>query len=211
MPDAARMQAPPSLSIEDIPGHPDFVRLADIPGIRHELRYATPGNFVGADMYSPFDCAWLRREGAAQLARSAEHLGSARPDLTLLVLDALRPQRVQERMWKALEGTGLTDYLANPAVGSIHSFGMAVDVTICHADGRELDMGTPFDDLTERSHPVLEEALLARGELTPAQVDNRKLLRAAMAAGGWRGITREWWHFDGGDRVRIRSELPRVL
>jgi D-alanyl-D-alanine dipeptidase len=192
-------------------GHPDFARLADIPGIRHELRYASTDNFVGADMYSPFDCAWLRREGAVQLARSAQHLGSLRPDLTLLVLDALRPQRVQERMWKALEGTGLTDYLANPVVGSIHSFGMAVDVTICDAQGRELDMGTPFDDLTELSHPMLEEAWLARGQLTEAQVANRQLLRAAMDAGGWRGITREWWHFDAGDRVRIRSELPRVL
>ena len=192
-------------------GHPDFVRLADIPGVRHELRYASTENFVRADMYSPFDCAWLRREGAAQLAQSARQLRQARPELTLLVLDALRPQRVQERMWKTLEGTGLTDYLANPAIGSIHSFGMAVDVTICDAHGRELDMGTPFDDLTELSHPVLEEAWLARGELTPAQVANRSLLRAAMDAGGWRGITREWWHFDAGDRVRIRSELPRVL
>lgn len=201
----------PPIPIDDVAAHPDFVRLADIPDIRCDIRYATPNNFVGADMYSPFDCAWLRREGGAQLARSARHLKTLRPELTLLVLDALRPQRVQERMWKTLEGTGLTDYLANPVVGSIHSFGMAVDVTICDAQGRELDMGTPFDDLTERSHPVLEEAWLARGELTHAQVANRELLRAAMDAGGWRGITREWWHFDAGDRVRIRSELPRVL
>lgn len=203
---------PESIAIDAVcAGHPDFVRLADIPFIRFELRYASPDNFVGTDMYSPHDCAWLRREAAAQLARSAAFLRERSPHLGLLVLDALRPQRVQERLWQALEGTGLTDYLANPAVGSIHSFGMAVDATICDAEGRELDMGTPFDDLTERSHPVLEEALLAKGELTAAQVDNRKLLRAAMAEGGWRGITREWWHFDAGDRVRIRSELPRVL
>lgn len=203
---------PQPISIDSVcAGHPDFVRLAAIPSVRFELRYAGVDNFVGADMYSPHDCAWLRSEAAAQLARSAVFLRERAPGLSLLVLDALRPQRVQERMWQALEGTGLTDYLANPAVGSIHSFGMAVDVTICDAHGRELDMGTPFDDLTERSHPVLEDAFLAKGELTAAQVDNRKLLRAAMDAGGWRGITREWWHFDAGDRVRIRSELPRVL
>ena len=200
------------ISIEVVSGgHPDFTRLDDIPGVRHELRYATTDNFVGADMYSPFDCAWLRREGAEALARSAAHLAARHPGLTLLVLDALRPQRVQERMWHALEGTGLTDYLANPAVGSIHSFGMALDVTLVDASGRELDMGTPFDDLTEKSHPVLEEALLAQGAITAAQVAHRQVLRAAMDAGGWRGISREWWHFDGGDRVRIRSELPRVL
>jgi zinc D-Ala-D-Ala dipeptidase len=200
------------ISIEIVSGgHRDFTRLADIAGIRHDLRYASARNFVGADMYSPFDCAWLRREGAEALRRSAAHLAARRPGLSLLVLDALRPQRVQERMWKALEGTGLTDYLANPAIGSIHSFGMAVDVTLCDAMGTELDMGTPFDDLTEKSHPVLEDALLLKGELTRAQVDNRQLLREAMAAGGWRGISREWWHFDADDRVRIRSELPRVL
>lgn len=202
---------PDPIPIDRVPGHPDFVRLAGIPLIRFELRYASRDNFVGADMYSPFDCAWLRREGAEQLARSAAFLREHAPGHALLVLDALRPQRVQERMWKALEGTGLTDYLANPSIGSIHSYGMAVDVTICDAQGRELDMGTPFDDLTERSHPILEDMMLTRGELTAAQVDNRKLLRAAMEAGGWRGITREWWHFDAGDRVRIRSELPRVL
>jgi D-alanyl-D-alanine dipeptidase len=199
------------IPIDDVPGHPDFIHLADLPGIRHELRYASANNFVGADMYSPFDCAWLRREGAAQLSAAADHLRAAHPGLALLVLDALRPQRVQERMWKALEGSGLTDYLANPSIGSIHSFGMAVDVTLCDARGRELDMGTLFDDLTERSHPILEEALLAKGELTQAHLQNRQLLRDAMAAGGWRGITREWWHFDAGDRVRIRSDLPRVL
>ena len=201
----------PPIPIDDIASHPDFVRLADVPGIRHDLRYATIRNFVGADMYSPFDCGWLRRESAEQLAASARHLSTLRPGLVLLVLDALRPQRVQERMWQALVGTGLTDYLADPRIGSIHSFGMAVDVTICDEHGRELDMGTPFDDLTERSHPVLEEAMLARGELTREHVANRQLLRDAMAHGGWRGITREWWHFDAGDRQAIRSSLPRVL
>ncbi len=201
----------PSFPIEAVPGHPDFVHLAGIPGIRHHLRYATTDNFVGADMYSPFDCAWLRREAADALARSAAHLASRHPGHSLLVLDALRPQRVQERMWKALEGTGLTDYLANPAAGSIHSFGMAVDVTLVDAQGRELDMGTPFDDLSERSHPALEAALLARGEITASQIAHREMLRAAMAHADWRGISREWWHFDLGDRARVRATYLRVL
>ncbi len=200
-----------TLPIEAVPGHPDFVRLADIPGIRHHLRYATTDNFVGADMYSPFDCAWLRREAAEALALSAAHLADRHPGHALLVLDALRPQRVQERMWKALEGSTLTDYLANPVSGSIHSFGMAVDLTIVDAQGGELDMGTPFDDLSERSHPALEARLLARGEITAEQVANRGILRAAMDQAGWRGITREWWHFDAGDRVNVRATYLRVL
>jgi D-alanyl-D-alanine dipeptidase len=200
-----------TLSIESVPGHPDFRALREIPGIRVDLRYASRDNFVGDDMYSPYDCGWLHRDAAESLRKAADFLRARRGDASLLVLDALRPQRVQERMWAALEPAGLTQYLAHPARGSIHSFGMAVDVTIVDAAGRELDMGTGFDDLSERSHPALEEALLARGELAIAHVDNRKLLRGAMAAAGWRGISSEWWHFDGGDRDRIRAEFLRVL
>ena len=201
----------PSLSIEDVPGHADFRALAGVRGIRHELRYATTENFVGADMYSPFDCAWLHRDAAARLEAAAAHLKVSGPGLELLVLDALRPQRVQERMWKALEPRGLTAYLAHPERGSIHSFGMAVDVTLVDASGRELDMGTAFDDLTERSHPALEERMLGLGELREEHLRNRKLLREAMRAEGWHGINSEWWHFDGGERERIRAEYLRVL
>jgi D-alanyl-D-alanine dipeptidase len=200
----------PTIPIESLPGHPDFRALATL-GVRVDLRYAGTDNFMGRDLYSPFDCAWLHRDAAACLERAAGRLASRRPDLGLLVLDALRPQRVQERMWAALEGTPLTQYLAPPVRGSIHSFGMAVDVTLVDAEGRELDMGTHFDDLSERSHPALEDALLARGELTAAQVDNRRLLRETMVATGWQGISHEWWHFDGGDRTLIRAGYARVL
>ncbi len=199
------------IAIEDLPGHPDFVALRDLPGIAVELRYATPDNFVGRDLYSPFDCAWLHRDAAAALQRSARFLHSRRGDLRLLVLDALRPQRVQERMWAALDATGLREYLADPVRGSIHSFGMAVDATLVDAAGRELDMGTPFDDLTQRSHPILEPVMLERGEITAEQVANRELLREVMGHADWQGITREWWHFDAGDRVEVRRRYLRVL
>jgi D-alanyl-D-alanine dipeptidase len=201
-----------TLPIESLPGHPDFKPLAGIPGIRVDLRYASPDNFVGFDLYSPFDCAWLHHEGATRLQAAATELARRRGDLELVVLDALRPQRVQERLWKKLEGTGLEIYLATPERGSIHSFGMAVDITIAaRGGGAELDMGTPFDDLTELSHPVREEEFLKSGRLTGEQVANRRLLREVMASAGWQGITREWWHFDGGDRERIRTQFVRVL
>ena len=200
-----------TLSIESLHGHRDFRALRDIAGIAVDLRYATPKNFVGEDMYSPYDCGWLHRDAADALQRAVDALAARRGDVRLLVLDALRPQRVQERMWKALEGTPLTQYLADPARGSIHSFGMAVDVTLADASGRELDMGTGFDDLSERSHPALEAELLARGELQAAHVENRSALRAAMNAGGWHGINSEWWHFDAGDRERIRASYLRIL
>ncbi|QJR14632.1 M15 family metallopeptidase [Usitatibacter palustris] len=200
-----------TLPIESLHGHPDFRTLASIAGIGVDLRYASPHNFVGSDLYAPFDCAWIHREGAARLAQAVDALTTRRPDLHLVVLDALRPQRVQERLWARLEGTGLQIYLAPPSRGSIHSFGMAVDITLADREGRELDMGTPFDDLTELSHPVKEDEHVAQGKLKAEHVTNRRLLREVMQEAGWQGISREWWHFDGGDRERIRNEFVRVL
>ena len=196
---------------EDVPHHPDFRPLAGIAGIRTDLRYASANNFVGRDLYSPYDCAWLHREAAAALERAAAWLANERPGHTLLVLDALRPQRVQQLLWDALQGTDKQIYLAEPARGSIHSFGMAVDVTVCDAQGRELDMGTAFDDMSDRSHPALEGQMLVSGALTEAHLANRDLLRGAMLSAGFVGINTEWWHFDYGDRTLVRSTYLRVL
>ena len=196
---------------ESISSHPDFRPLSGIARIQVDLRYASANNFVGRDLYSPLDCAWLHRESAEALEKSVTWLALQRADLRMLVLDALRPQRVQEQLWRALLGTNLLEYLANPIRGSIHSFGMAVDITLVEANGRELDMGTLFDDLTERSHPARENDFIMRGELTRQQIDNRKLLREAMRQGGWTGINSEWWHFDCGDRNLVRANYSRVL
>ena len=197
--------------VESIDAHPDFRRLGSIDGIRVDLRYASPDNFVGRDLYSPVDCAWLHRHAAEGLEKTVAWLALQRADVELLVLDALRPQRVQEQLWAALQGTELLGYLANPIRGSIHSFGMAVDITLVDSRGNEFDMGTPFDDLSELSHPALEDTMLARGKLTTAHIANRKLLRDAMLQGGFHGIGSEWWHFDCGDRNVVRAEYTRIL
>ena len=200
-----------TLASEAVPGHADFRRLSSIDGIGVDLRYGTPYNFVGRDLYSPLDCAWLHRDAAAALEQSIAWLKTAAPGVRMLVLDALRPQRVQEQLWAALQGTDLLQYLANPERGSIHSFGMAVDITLTHPDGSEFDMGTPFDDLTDLSHPAKEAGFLASGDITREQIANRELLRTAMRHGSWQGINTEWWHFDCGDRLKVRAEYARVL
>lgn len=200
-----------AVAIEDLGGCAQFRHLSSIAGIAVDLRYATPHNFTGRDLYSPFDCAWLHLDAAAALEHAVAWLAAHRPGHRALILDALRPQRVQEALWAALAGTGLQDYLAEPARGSIHSFGMAVDITLLDAGGRELDMGTGFDDLTWRSQPRYEAELLARGDLTAAQVANRQLLRDMMAHAGFVGILSEWWHYDCGDRERVRAGFQRVL
>jgi len=200
-----------TIASEDIGGDPAFRHLSTIAGIAVDLRYATPDNFTGRDLYSPFDCAWLHRDAAAALERAVAWLAQHAPGHTLLVLDALRPQRVQQQLWDALDGTDLRIYLADPARGSIHSYGMALDVTLRDPAGHELDMGTGFDDMTELSHPALEQGFLRAGALTGKQVAGRRLLRAAMLQAGFVGINTEWWHFDCGDRDHVRQTFRRVL
>jgi D-alanyl-D-alanine dipeptidase len=201
----------PTFRIEELAAHAGFRHLSTIAGLAVDLRYGSPNNFVGRDLYGPLDCAWLHLDAAAALENALASLKAEQPSLGMLVLDALRPQRVQEALWAALEGTPLTMYLANPVAGSIHSFGMAVDITLIDEYGQELDMGTPFDDLTELSHPAYEAKFAAEGQLSQAQLANRKLLRKVMTANGFQGINTEWWHFDCGDRRRVRAEYPRVL
>jgi zinc D-Ala-D-Ala dipeptidase len=195
---------------EDIHSHPDFRCLSSIPGIAVDLRYAGPHNFVGRNLYGTLDCAWLHKLAAQGLERASVRLAEEAPGLRVLVLDALRPHRVQVRLWDHLDGTGLRQYVADPALGSIHSFGMALDVTLIDPDGRELDMGSGFDEMSELSHPRLEAVQLARGALTPAHLRHRELLRRVMAAGGFNGIENEWWHFDMLDRSHIRQHFILV-
>ncbi|OYU32328.1 MAG: D-alanyl-D-alanine dipeptidase [Comamonadaceae bacterium PBBC2] len=190
--------------------HPDFRALASIPGLAVDLRYASERNFVGRNLYGDADCAWLHREAAAGVQAALTRLAVEHPQLRLVVLDALRPHRVQEALWAHLEGTDLRQYLADPARGSIHSYGMAVDVTLLQDDGTELDMGTGFDELSIVSHPQHEAEHLQQGLLTPTHIANRLALRDAMVASGFQAISTEWWHFDFGDRDRVRREFVRV-
>ncbi len=200
-----------TVNSEGVANCPEFRRLSDIAGIAVDLRYARPDNFFGKDLYQGLDCAWLHRDAAAALELSVAWLAEYRPGATLLILDALRPQRVQEQLWEALQGTDLIGYIADPVRGSVHSFGMALDLTVIGENGVELDMGTAFDDLSERSHPAQEGIMLARGDLTQEQFANRQLLRNAMLHGGWVGINSEWWHFDCGERELVRLTYRRVL
>ena len=195
---------------EDIASHPDFRRLSTIAGIDVDLRYASERNFVGRDLYGALDCAWLHRQAADGVERAVARLADTAPGHRLLVLDALRPHRVQIELWDFLDGTGLRQYVADPARGSIHSFGMALDATLVDAAGRELDMGSGFDEMTELSHPRLEAHHLASGALTPDQHRARVLLREALGAAGFRGIANEWWHFEMLDREQLRARFLRV-
>jgi zinc D-Ala-D-Ala dipeptidase len=199
-----------TLPCEAIATSPEFRHLSTFANVRVDLRYASANNFMGRDMYSPLDCAWLHVDAANGIALAVGWLAKQRCDVTLCILDALRPHRVQLAMWDTLKHGDLQKYLAPPERGSIHSYGMAVDVTLLGATGEALDMGTGFDEMSETSHPEHESRFLKTGDLTTEHLANRHLLRDAMRVGGFHGIATEWWHFDCGDRTRVRSEFARI-
>ena len=202
-----------TIRIEDTATHASFTRLsaiAAIAGVAVDLRYASTNNFAGRVLYGGIDCDWLRVEAAQGLQAAAAWLATHHRGQRLLVLDALRPQRVQEAIWRDVKGSAAERYFADPAHGSIHSFGMAVDVTLLDAQGRERDMGSGFDEMSLRSHPALEAEQFFAGHISSAHRAAREVLRAAMRAGGFGGIATEWWHFNHGDAQEVRAHFVRV-
>ena len=101
------------------------------------------------------------------------------------MFDAYRPQGTQEALWTFCPNP---DYITPPEEGSNHTRGVAIDLTLVDASGQEIDMGTPFDDLTPKSHhgaPHMSARISA----------NRYLLFGIMMTAGWDFFRNEWWHY----------------
>ncbi|XWW48065.1 M15 family metallopeptidase [Fibrella sp. USSR17] len=183
------------------------------PSVLVELKYSTTDNFVKQDVYGELTRAYLQPMAARKLLTASKWLQVHRPDLHLLIYDAARPQAAQWKLWNALPQYSERQrrtYVADPREGSIHSYGCAVDLTLATADGRPLDMGTPYDFFGPKAYPKQEAALLRSGQLTKQQVDNRRLLRQAMQAGGFMPIEYEWWHFNALSRRQAKQQFKRV-
>ena len=101
-------------------------------------------------------------------------------------------------------------YVSNPKNGSLHNFGAAVDLSIVDQNGIELDMGTKYDYFGELAYPREEERMIKEGKLTHIQLLNRELLRTVMIAGGFFGITTEWWHFNSCKRNEAYSRYKII-
>ncbi|RYF09142.1 MAG: peptidase M15D vanX D-ala-D-ala dipeptidase [Deltaproteobacteria bacterium] len=182
------------------------------PRLRLDMVYATAQNFVGERLYAEARC-FLRPQVVAQLRRAQDRLVAQAPGLHLLLKDCYRPLSVQRRMWQAVRGTARAPYVANPQHphGSVHTYGAAVDVTLCDARGQELDMGTSHDYLGPLAEPQLEDHYLRTGQLGRKQLRHRQQLRAAMLDGGnFRPIRREWWHFDALQGDTLRRSYARL-
>jgi D-alanyl-D-alanine dipeptidase len=156
------------------------------PRVVIDLRYATSDNFTGQRLYPVARCL-LRESVAHRLRRVQDRL--AAQGLGLKVYDGYRPLSVQRRMWEIMPDP---TYVADPAKGSRHNRGAAVDVTLVDLDGWELEMPTAFDDFSPAAHRHY-----AGG--TETSRSNRQTLIQAMEAEGFTGLADEWWHFDAPD------------
>jgi D-alanyl-D-alanine dipeptidase len=155
------------------------------PRIRLEVRYATNNNFMKRRLY-PQARVFVHRQVAEALSRVADRC--QRHGKGLLVFDGYRPWRITQAMWEATP-VEKRAFVADPAKGSRHNRGGAVDLTLVDLKtGRAVEMTSAYDEFSPRA------AANFRG--TPRAVAHRDLLRRAMEAEGFQVYPEEWWHFD---------------
>ena len=149
-----------------------------------DIKYATADNFLKQAVYDCGECYLREATAKALLAAQKEFVKCG---YSLKLFDCYRPLSVQKKMWKILPGT---HYVANPAKGSKHNRGAAVDLTLVDiATGKELDMGTPFDTFSPRAHHTYTQ-------LPKEVLDNRKLLKEVLNKYNFKSIYSEWWHYE---------------
>lgn len=151
-----------------------------IPDLILDIRYATPDNFTGTQLYG-HQLAWLRPEPLAALVEAADELRTA--GYKLVVFDAYRPPSVQRKLRVFCSDDDYVMEVSN------HCRGITVDVTLAYESGSYLDMGTDYDDFAEKSHPGSKN-------VTKEQQENRLFLAKALEKRGFFQHPHEWWHFD---------------
>ncbi|QDH81536.1 M15 family metallopeptidase [Echinicola soli] len=170
-----------------------------LPEVYVKLKYSTTDNFFGKDVYGKLVNCYLQPEVIKMLKEALKHLQEDNLDLTFLIYDGVRPRSVQQILWDDLDKPDSLKplYVANPQRGSLHNYGVAVDLTLANrTTGKPLDMGTHYDYFGYPAYPDREEQMLAAGKITAQQIKNRKTLRAAMNKAGFSEIGSEWWHFN---------------
>jgi len=185
-----------SKSVEFLHANKDFVQIKSAPGYKIDLRYATKNNFVGENMYGTFKECWLEKSAAKKLRMAFKTMRAEKPKWSFIFYDCLRPRSVQRILWAKVVGTENQMYVRDPDKGSVHNFGLALDIGLVDENGKEVDMGTGFDSFSQVSQPRLEDQFLKEGKLTPQQLANRKVLRNAMEGAGFIQLPHEWWHYD---------------
>jgi len=206
---SSSMPNSPREALEAALRDPQMVDVSTIANVKVDLRYGSKQNLLGRDIYGGFQRALLHKIAAGKFVIAARLLAESRFDLKFLIFDSLRPHSAQIEFWNLVKGTPQQPFFADPATGSLHSYGFAIDLGLADSTGRELDMGTGFDDLTELAGPRSEDEFLASGKLSPLQVSNRKILRAVMEGAGFLQLPHEWWHYDALPAAEVRAGYPR--
>jgi D-alanyl-D-alanine dipeptidase len=173
----------------------DLVELVTLdPTIHLDIRYATTNNFMGQVFYSEAR-AFLQRPAAEALVRASAWLRDR--GYGLLIHDGYRPWYVTKMFWDATPEP-LRIFVADPASGSRHNRGCAVDLTLYDlVTGEEVPMTGGYDEMSPRSFADYPGG-------TSRQRWFRELLRQAMEAQGFTVYEAEWWHFDYKDWKRYR-------
>ncbi|HWC95890.1 MAG TPA: M15 family metallopeptidase [Candidatus Sulfopaludibacter sp.] len=154
--------------------------------IKLDIRYATDRNFLSTPVYSSAR-AFLQRPAAEALRRAQREL--LKQGYGLLIFDAYRPWYVTKIFWDATP-VDKHQFVADPAQGSRHNRGCAVDLSLYDLKtGKEIEMTGGYDEMSERSYPNYTGG-------TPEQRAHRDLLRQEMEKQGFFVFTTEWWHFD---------------
>jgi serine beta-lactamase-like protein LACTB len=171
---------------------PELVDLATIEGVKFDIRYATDNNFLSTPFYTSAK-AYMQKPAAAALARVHAKLKDY--GYGVLVYDAYRPWHVTKMFWDATPEK-FHGFVADPAKGSRHNRGCAVDLTLYDLKtGKPVEMVSGYDEFSDRAFPDYTGG-------TSAQRWHRDLLRSVMQAEGFTVYEEEWWHFDYKDWKR---------
>ncbi len=172
---------------ESLVNHPEkqMISLVDVPGIILDLRYASDNNFTHKKLYPEnTKTTFLRKPVYKALDSAARWL--ARRGLVLVIFDAYRPYGVTVALWNNVKDER---YTANPAKGSGHNRGIAVDLTLADSKTHQLlVMPTGFDNFSDSAYQDFMGSDAKR-------IANRKLLKQAMEKYGFDSLLTEWWHF----------------
>jgi len=175
------------------PKDPNATRTADLvelvkldPTIKLDIRYAGANNFLGKPVYKE-SRAFLQRPAAEALLKAHQQL--ARNGYGLLIHDGYRPWAITKLFWDMTSGFQ-REFVANPATGSKHNRGCAVDLTMYDlATGLVVEMPGGYDEMTPRSYPDYPGG-------APEARAKRDLLRQAMEGHDFTVEPNEWWHFN---------------
>jgi zinc D-Ala-D-Ala dipeptidase len=183
---AEALKAQPPVEQGDL-RKPDLVELIQLDStLKLDIHYASTNNFLGTPLYTEAR-AFLQRPAAEAVARANHKLHQK--GYGLLIFDAYRPWYVTKIFWDATP-PAQHGYVADPAQGSRHNRGCAVDLTIYDLkSGQPVSMPSSYDEFSDSAH-----ADYLGG--SPDQRAHRELLRTTMEAEGFTVYPNEWWHFD---------------